>query len=558
MTKQKIADYICQRIEKAGVSHTFGIPGDFILPFYAAQTRSSIKTVVMTHEPSVGYAADAYARLRGLGVALVTYGAGGLNMVNPVGLAYAEQSPLLVISGAPETRFRNDKPLLHHCVKDFKTQHDVFVQVTESATIIDNATSAQSELDRVFDTTMGKSRPGYVELCRDMVNTEIDTADRPAPQQTAAEEARRLIFESTLAEAVQEISDKLKKSKQPVLLVGVEVRRFGLKDMIVELATALNLPVVTSILGKSAFPESHPNFIGNYFGQFANPAVKEYVEGADCILALGAVMTEMETGGYTAKFDHGNLIAVTESEVHVGHHQYHGLNLRSVISEILQGCAGKNSTAARFTIPSIAAELIEADPAAKHLTVASMIGSLNDLLTGPRGADFSIVTDTGDCMYAGMSLKTDVFLAPGYYVSMGFGVPAAIGAQLAMPQRRPIVLVGDGAFQMTGLEISTAVKEKLNPVIIVFNNASYAMLRFIDQQRDYFDLPRWDYVGLAKSVGAGGMRAESGKDFAAALAKAAASDGPFLIDAVLAADDISPTLRRLTDHFGKKVKAAIV
>src|ERR1700733_2308311 len=130
MNKLKIADYICRRIEKAGVAHTFGIPGDFILPFYAAQTKSSLKTVVMTHEPSVGYAADAYGRLRGLGVALVTYGAGGLNMVNPVGLAYAEESPLLVISGAPETRYRDQKPLLHHCVKTFDTQYRVFAEVT--------------------------------------------------------------------------------------------------------------------------------------------------------------------------------------------------------------------------------------------------------------------------------------------------------------------------------------------------------------------------------------------------------------------------------------------
>ena len=122
MSKEKLADYIFSRITKAGVQHTFGIPGDFILPFYAAQTRTSLKTVVMTHEPSVGYAADAYARLRGLGVALVTYGAGGLNMVNPVGLAYAEESPLLVISGSPETRFRKGKP--HHKKKEGKSKND--------------------------------------------------------------------------------------------------------------------------------------------------------------------------------------------------------------------------------------------------------------------------------------------------------------------------------------------------------------------------------------------------------------------------------------------------
>lgn len=543
----KLADYIFERIEKTGVEHTFGIPGDFVLPFYAAQTRTNLKTVVLTHEPSVGYAADAYARLRGLGVALVTYGAGGLNMINPVGLAYAEESPLLVISGAPETRFRKDKPQLHHCVKNFNTQHDVFAQVTASTSIVDNIKTAQAEIDRVFDTTLKLSRPGYIELPRDMVNQELELSETKLPDLPAVNPA--------LSVAVNEIATLLKASKQPVLMVGVEVRRFGLKDKVIAFAEALNLPVVTSILGKATFPESHPNFIGNYFGQFGSPKVKEYVEGSDCVIALGAVMTEMESGGYTAKLSPDNLVQINNHEVMVGHHHYNGLKLDQVLDLLLETTTAKLKPTSRFTLPSIAKEVIEAPAGSKNLTVAAMISALNEVLENSN--DFSVVTDTGDCMYAGMSLQTDIFLAPGYYVSMGFGVPAAIGAQLAMPSRRPIVLVGDGAFQMTGMEISTAVKMGLNPIVIVFNNASYAMLRFIDQQRDYFDLPRWDYTELAKAVGGNGMQATSAADFKKALATALKSDKMFLIDAVLENDDISPTLRRLTDHFSKKVKAAI-
>jgi indolepyruvate decarboxylase len=543
----KLADYIFGRIEKTGVQHTFGIPGDFVLPLYATQTRSNLKTVELTHEPSVGYAADAYARLRGLGVALVTYGAGGLNMVNPVGLAYAEESPLLVISGAPETRFRNDKPQLHHCVKNFNTQHDVYVQVTEATSIVDNIKTAQAEIDRVFDTTLNSSRPGYIELPRDMVNQELELSAAKLPELPAVNPALNV--------AVNEIANLLKAAKQPVLMVGVEVRRFGLKDKVIGFAEALNLPVVTSILGKATFPETHPNFIGNYFGQFGNPKVKEYVEGSDCVIALGAVMTEMESGGYTAKLSPENLVQINNHEVMVGYHHYNGLKLDQVLDLLLETTTAKLKPTSRFTLPSIAKEVIEAPAGSKNLTVAAMISALNEVLENSN--DFSVVTDTGDCMYAGMSLQTDIFLAPGYYVSMGFGVPAAIGAQLAMPSRRPIVLVGDGAFQMTGMEISTAVKMGLNPIVIVFNNASYAMLRFIDQQRDYFDLPRWYYIELAKAVGGNGMQATSAADFKKALSAAQKSDKMFLIDAVIESDDISPTLRRLTDHFSKKVKAAI-
>jgi indolepyruvate decarboxylase len=168
-----------------------------------------------------------------------------------------------------------------------------------------------------------------------------------------------------------------------------------------------------------------------------------------------------------------------------------------------------------------------------------------------------VVSDVGDCLYAGLSLKTDLFMAPGYYSSMGFGVPAAIGAQVAKPDMRAVVLVGDGAFQMTGLEMSTAAKLGTNPIIIVFNNAIYAMLRFIDQTRDYYELPKWDYVALAKAVGGEGMVATTREEFATALDTAKKSNKMFLIDAQIPQTDISPTLKRLTDHFGAKVRASI-
>jgi len=140
---------------------------------------------------------------------------------------------------------------------------------------------------------------------------------------------------------------------------------------------------------------------------------------------------------------------------------------------------------------------------------------------------------------------------------MGFGVPAGIGAALADRSRRPIILVGDGGFQMTGMEISTAVRMGLNPIVVVFNNGSYAMLRHIDQQREYYGLARWDYAGIARAVGGNGVQATTGADFKKALAEADKSKGLYLIDAVIDESDISPTLKRLTDHFGAKVRAAL-
>ncbi|MDR3616311.1 MAG: thiamine pyrophosphate-binding protein [Candidatus Obscuribacterales bacterium] len=548
MDKIKLADYLFKRIQDLGVDTTFGIPGDFALPLYAAQDRLGLKTVVMTHEPSVGFAADAYARLRGFGVAMVTYGAGGLNMVNPIGLAYAEQSPVLVISGSPETRFRDQKPQLHHCVKHFDTQLNVFAEVTESQSLLLDPKKAQVEIDRVLDTTVKTSRPGYLEIPRDMVNIDIDVNER-APKSVEGHSA-------ALKQAIDDIQTHLQAAKQPVMFVGAETRRFHLKEKVVALAEALNIPVVTSILGKASFPESHKNFIGNYFGQFGNPKVREYVESADCILSLGAVLTEMETGGYTAKLPAEILIQLTSNEITCGHRAYNGIDLKSAVDGMLErfSSSSKNNTnLPKFTVPQIADEVIMSSPNVKHLTVAGMIEALNAHVNG----GYSIISDVGDCLYAGMSIKTDIFIAPGYYSSMGFGVPAGIGAQVATPERRSIILVGDGGFQMTGLEMSTAVKLGLNPIIIVFNNGSYAMLKHIDKQRDYYNLQRWDYTALAKAVGGDGMQAQTKGEFEKALKAAHASNKMFLIDAVIEDGDISPTLRRLTEHFGAKVRASI-
>jgi indolepyruvate decarboxylase len=545
MSKQKIADYLFERIKKRGVDRTFGIPGDFVLPVYAAQARAGLKTVVMTHEPSVGFAADAYGRIKGLGVALVTYGAGGLNIANATALAYAEESPLLVVSGSPETRFRKGKAELHHCVKNFETQFNVFKEVSESQALIDNPASAQASIDRVLNSVQKTSRPGYIEMARDMVNTEIDVheaAAEPAHAESPAVHA-----------AVREIVERLSHAKQPVLFAGAHIRRFNLLPKLVALVDALNLPVVTSILGKASFPESHPNFMGTYFGRFGEPIIREYVESSDCVLCLGAVLTEMETGGYSAELPAQKLILANAQETTIDHHNYANVDLRILVDQLLLATTGDALKGKRFSIPKFETPLYDSEPKADGLNVGYMIDHLNKAIDDK----FAIVSDVGDCLYAGLSLKTDVFVAAGYYSSMGFGVPAGIGVQLAAPHLRSLILVGDGGFQMTGMEIATAARLGINPIVIVFNNSSYAMLRFIDQKRDYYDLGDWKFADLAKAVGAKGARAQTKKEFDLALKESFASEAPYLIDAVIPEMDISPTLKRLTDHFGAKIRASI-
>ncbi|HZW33903.1 MAG TPA: thiamine pyrophosphate-binding protein, partial [Isosphaeraceae bacterium] len=236
-----LTEYLFQRLRELGVGHTFGIPGDFVLPVYAVQEQVGMPTVVCAHEPGVGFAADAYARFRGLGVALVTYGPGALNTLNPVACAYAEQSPLLVVSGGPEMALRRPELHLHHVIKTFESQLQIYREVTVDAAILDDPATAPETIDRVLRRVIEAKRPGYLEIPRDRVAAAVDGPSGPLREQSAAE--ARPASPGALDEAVAEIGAMVAAAQRPALYVGVGVRRHRLTDTVVRLAERLGLPV---------------------------------------------------------------------------------------------------------------------------------------------------------------------------------------------------------------------------------------------------------------------------------------------------------------------------
>lgn len=534
-----VAEYLFRRLRAAGVEHTFGIPGDFALPLYAAQDESGLKTVVMTHEPSIGYAADVYARLRGLGVALVTYGVGALNMVNAVAMAYAEQSPVLVVAGAPEVRWQEADVLFHHRVKSSETQLRVYREVTAVQASITDADYAVQQIDEVLDVVRKLSRPGFIEIARDVVFAPVSPPVVPARREETPGR------DEALEEAVAEIVARLNASRQPVVYAGVEIERFGLMEKLQQLVEKLNLPVATSLMGKAVLSERHPNFIGTYFGNLGPEPVQQYVEQADCILALGMLFSDMDIGFDPTRIPRRRLIQATSQGVSVSHHHYAGITLADVIEALLQFPALRcHASAVRPAIVD------QPRRGGSEWDTTALIEELNDFVT----PNHVVIADTGDCLFASVELRADWFIGPGYYASMGLAVPGAIGAQLARPDLRPVVLVGDGAFKMTGVELGTARDLNLNPIVIVLDNRSFATLKVADRDRDYYRVQPWDYVGIARCLGGTGAQARNRAEFRAALRRAQESRGFFLIDALLPQDDASPTLRRLGKEYGGRIR----
>ncbi len=538
----QLAPHIFEILHQEGVQHAFGIPGDFALTLYDALAASKIEPIVMTHEPCVGFAADAYSRIRGLGLAVVTYGVGGLNMVNSIAGAYAEKSPLVILSGAPGVQERKLHDLLHHKVKTFDTQRRVYEEVTLYATTLNDPKTADVKIHRALNYAMTFKRPVYLEIPRDMVWAEIEETDNyPQPIKRTDSD--------TLTEALAETLTMLKHAKSPVILAGIEIHRFGLQQQIIALAEKLGVPVCSTMLGKSVFPEGHPQYIGIYNGEAGDPYVRNMVEESDCLLMLGVFMTDINLGMFTAHLNRDYTVYGTSERIAIKHHEYHNLRFEDFVRALSPSLDLPHWDPAAITTmkPRVA-------PSTGKISMGGLLYELNHFID----SNTLLVTDVGDVLFAADDIQTregTSFLCPAFYASMGFGIPGVIGAQLADPFRRAIALVGDGAFQMTGMELLTARRLGLKPIVIVVNNGAFTSLRAMAHQEAAFvKIPTLDYARLAEVLGGLGFVVETGRQLQKAFELARTSDTFSILDVRISPDDVSPGLERLSALFTKSLK----
>ncbi len=538
----QLAPYIFELLHQQGVQHAFGIPGDFALTLYDALAASKIEPIIMTHEPCVGFAADAYSRIRGLGLAVVTYSVGGLNMVNAVAGAYAEKSPLVILSGSPGVKERQERDLLHHKIKTFDTQKRVYEEITIYAAILDNPATAVHQIHQAINYATTFKRPVYLEIPRDMVYAEIEDIEYlPTSVKQSDSEA--------LTEAIAETLAMVHQAKSPVLLVGVELHRFGLQEKVLSLAEKLGIPVCSTMLGKSVFPESHPQYIGIYNGEAGDPYVSNTVEESDCLLMLGVFMTDINLGMFTVHLEAKNTVYVTSEHIALKHHEYPNVLFADFIAalESSPDLPHYDSSLITSMQPRVAA-------ADGKISMSGLLWELNQYID----RNTLLVTDVGDTLFAADDIKMregTSFLCPAFYASMGFAIPGVIGAQLAAPFRRAIALVGDGAFQMTGMELLTAKKLGLNPIVIVIDNGSFTSLRSMGHEKaDFVNIPRMDYAQFANLIGGQGFVVETGSQLHQSLEQARDSETLSIIDVRLLPEDISPALQRMSDLFAKTLK----
>lgn len=534
-----LAQTLLQALKDHGAQQIFGIPGDFVLPFFKVIEETNILPLyTLSHEPGVGFAADAAARFHGtLGVAAVTYGAGALNMVNPVAAAYAEKSPLVVLSGAPGEAESRMGLLLHHQAKSLDSQWRVFQEITCDQARLTDPARAPDDIARVLKNCRKHSLPVYIEIPRDKVNAPCGPVTPLPPDGFDAE---------ALTACVDEILARLARASAPVLMVGVEVRRFGLEDQVAQLARKLGLPVVTSFMGRGLLADVEAPLLGTYMGIAGAPEITERVENSDALLLLGVILSDTNFGVSQQQIDLRRTIQALEGRVALGFHTYADIPLGALVAALLERVSDRE----------------DAKPHPKHayprglsaddntITPTDIAKAVNDLMD--REGRLPIAADMGDCLFTALDMENTQLVAPGYYATMGFGVPAGLGVQAATG-RRPLILVGDGAFQMTGWELGNCQRYGWDPIVLLFNNASWEMLRTFQPESQFNDLDDWRFADMAAALGGVGVRVQTRRELAEALAQAAATRGRFqLIEIMIPRGVLSETLARFVGRLKKK------
>ena len=327
MAAPTVAEYLLQQLQKSGVDHVFGVPGDYVLGFYKILAESPLQHIGTTREDTSAFAADGYARCRGIGALAVTYGVGALNVVNAIAGAHAESSPVLVISGAPGISEQRKDPMIHHRFGPFSFQREIFERITCATAVLDDPLTAFRDIDRCLRAARQYSKPVYLELPRD----QLDSEGYPIPASVSIQHESDA---GALSEAVGETVELLGKASLPVILAGVEIHRRGLQNILSRLVLNACIPVAATLTGKSVVGERHAAYLGVYEGAMGPDFTREYVEGADLLLMLGATVNDVDTGIFTAKLDPERMIHASQDQVTIGHHRYPDVCLYDFLSSL--------------------------------------------------------------------------------------------------------------------------------------------------------------------------------------------------------------------------------
>jgi indolepyruvate decarboxylase len=480
-----IGDYLLSRLAEMGVRHMFGVPGDFSLLFLERATQAGAPEFVgCCNELNASCAADGYARLNGIGALATTYGVGELAALSGVAGAYAERVPVVCITGAPPLNAMKSGALIHHSMADgdFDNMMVCYREFTVAQVRLEPKTACL-EIDRVLRACWLEKRPVYIQLPSDLIAWEVPDIEMPLELDPPAESFAHL------AQAISKITARLDQAERPAILLDADADRFGLTELILGLAEMNDIPIASLAPARGVVPDTHPLVLGAYRGAASTPAVREAVESSDCLICIGARLTDMSTGLFTQKLEAAFIIDVQPTMVTIGEVAYDRVGSSTLLTGLLRAKPRHRPSSRHLrsvTMPSPA-------QAQGPLTQSAFWSFVQGIL---EPGDV-VLADSGTSLFAAaaLNLPRDVtFIAQPIWASIGYTLPALLGACLAAPHRRHLLFIGDGGFQMTAQELSTILRLDLKPIIFLINNDGYTIERLITgPNAAYNDIQPWRY-----------------------------------------------------------------
>jgi indolepyruvate decarboxylase len=531
-----VGQYLVDRLRELGLGHLFSVAGDYSIEWVNSYVeKSGIQVIEEVNELNAGYAADGYARLKGIGALCVTYSAGSLCATNAIAGSYVEKVPVVLINGAPSIKktltFEQTGYSSHHFISGRETDLQVFEYITAAAVRIDSPHLAPMLIDYALTQCITERRPVYIELLEDMVDLECT---RPS---NALKAAPDISDEGSLNQSIAQISERLQNATKPLIWIGVEIDRFGLHDQAERLIRDLRIPYVTELLSKAILSEDDVQFAGVFDGESSSPYVQSLVKDSDFVLALGVWLTDINDLGWPIDLD--KTAFASWDTVKYGTI----FNAEVSLADLVNGLIDKRLTCKAQSLPAKTARQAPVVNPAGEITYQGFYDFIQQQIDGNTivGADASL-------NYFG-SLLLEVgarrgFIVQSSYSAIGYIGPAATGVSLAKQDRqRLMVFAGDGGFQMTAQCLSTQTRFNLNPIIFVMDNGIYGVEQWLADasvfhgNKPFYNsciLHRWNYSKLAEVFGCQGWKVDTYGELAEAISGAKENlNSPSIIQVVV-------------------------
>ncbi len=550
-----VSDYILSRLYELGLRKMYAVPGDYAAPFLdALDSFEGIERVANINELGSGYAADGYARFTGIGAACIQYGVGTFSMLNTVAGSYVERVPVVAITGSPTRKnrktTRQEGVLFHHSTGNLRADKEVYEHVTVGSIIIGNPKNAPRQIDRALVSMITEKRPIYIEVWQN-----VWTLPCEPPVGTLMPKERKS-EQLSLASAVEIAWQRIAKAKLPVIWAGVEIQRYGLQDTLQQLVDNSGFPFTTTSLGKTVLDESQPQFIGTYAGPASLKLTSEIVDKADCIIALGDVITDdyLDIMGN----DYGKIILSTDQEMRVGYQFFQNVTMKDFLESLVGRMMADADYPRKVDFPRV--PLIPIHPKIKNtddLTYNVFFDVLMDYLRDEQMTDeIEMILGESTSLYVAgniMGLPQNGFVAQAAWGSLGHETGCALGVAQGSG-KRPLVVAGDGGFHMICQEMSSLSQAGVNAMVFVMSNHVYAIEQaFVDLDAftpdgsfaPYDILPKWDYKALAKAYHVEGYKIKTVADLKDVMKKLKNETKPALIEVEISDKDLAPQLKRL-------------